>query len=137
MAEAVFEYKVKNEGLSEFVQADSAGTGPWHVGKPPHTGTLQILKARGIPWKHKARMMREADLNSFDYIVPMDEENLKEIQALPQGSAVLTKLMAYAPHLGVADVPDPYYTGRFNEVYLLVEEATRGLLESIKQKHNL
>ena len=137
MAEAVFQYKIEQEGLTELIAADSAATGPYHVGKPPHTGTMQILKARGIKYQHKARMIRDSDLKSFDYVVPMDDENLRDINTLRPGTANVTKLMQFAPHLGVRDVPDPYYTGRFNEVYLLVEEATRGLLETIKEDHKL
>ena len=56
MAEAVFAHKVKAAGLEEVIEADSAGTGDWHIGQPPHRGTRALLKgaadripARGPP----------------------------------------------------------------------------------------
>ena len=45
--------------------------------------------------------------------------------------------MSYAPDFGVEDVPDPYYTGRFDEVYELVDVATDRLLAEIRLEHNL
>ena len=36
MAEAVFRHQVKEAGLSEIIDVESAGTGSWHVGQRPH-----------------------------------------------------------------------------------------------------
>lgn len=36
MAEAVFRQMVKENGLEEKIQVDSAGTGHWHVGETTH-----------------------------------------------------------------------------------------------------
>jgi protein-tyrosine phosphatase len=35
------------------------------------------------------------------------------------------------------DVPDPYYSGNFEEVYRLVEAGCRGLLAHIRREHGL
>jgi len=35
------------------------------------------------------------------------------------------------------NVPDPYYDGRFAEVYRLVEQGCQGLLEHIIAEHGL
>lgn len=43
MAEAVFRHLVKQEGFDHVISVDSAGTGNWHIGKPPHHGTQRIL----------------------------------------------------------------------------------------------
>ena len=44
MAEAIFRDLVKREGLQDRIRIDSAGTGDWHIGHPPHEGTREILK---------------------------------------------------------------------------------------------
>lgn len=132
MAEAVFMNKVRNAGLTAEIGADSAGTGSWHVGKPPHQGVAQILKARGIPTQHKARMIRVSDLNEYDYVITMDDENWSDVLRMPSGTAKMARLMEFAPELGVREVPDPYHTGRFNDVYRLIEEACNGLLAKIR-----
>ncbi|UUZ87168.1 hypothetical protein LJK88_46675 [Paenibacillus sp. P26] len=67
MAEAVFRHKVKEAGLDGSIQADSAGTGDWHVGKPPHQGTRQILKQYRIDDSGiRARQVRGMILTSFN-----------------------------------------------------------------------
>ncbi len=44
-------------------------------------------------------------------------------------------LLEYAPHLGVSDVPDPYYSaGEAERAFDLIEEAAEALLEHIKQQ---
>jgi protein-tyrosine phosphatase len=44
--------------------------------------------------------------------------------------------MDYAPHLGVAEVPDPYYGNRadFDYVIDLAEAASRGLLAALSSR---
>jgi protein-tyrosine phosphatase len=132
MAEAVFCHLVAQAGLSERIQADSAGTGSWHVGEQPHHGTRRVLRERGIDYTHCARVIAPADFAHFDYIVALDRSNLADLSGLARGSrAKVGLLLDYAPATGYRDVPDPYYDGRFDLVYDLVEQGCRGLLERI------
>ncbi|MCS6776941.1 MAG: low molecular weight protein-tyrosine-phosphatase [Chloroherpetonaceae bacterium] len=137
MAEAVFMHHVHAAGLASQIIADSAGTGHWHLGEPPHPGTMRILHARGIPYAHRARLITRHDLEHFDYILTMDEMNWQDVQELGPGRAKVMRLMEFAPHTGQTEVPDPYYSGRFEEVYHLVNEATQGLLEYIRREHGV
>jgi protein-tyrosine phosphatase len=137
MAEAVFAHKVREAGLEDAIEADSAGTGHWHVGEPPHSGTRRILAREGIAYAGRARLIAPADFDRFDYIVAMDRQNRRDIEAMGSGRARVVLFMDYAPHLGVAEVPDPYYDGRFDAVYDLVQEAAEGLLAAIRREHGL
>lgn len=138
MAEAVFAHKVREAGLSERIFVDSAGTGDWHVGKPPHAGTRRQLSRVGISETgHAARQMAAADLDEFDYIITMDEENLANVLRMGTGRATVAPLMSFAPEAGVAEVPDPYYSGAFDEVYRLVDTACDSLLSAIRGEHSL
>ncbi len=137
MAEALFRHKVREAGLEDQIQADSAGTGDWHLGEPPHPGTMQILAENGVEYEHRARQITARDLNEFDAIITMDEANRRGVLKLGQGKAVVTSLLSYAPTLGVAEVPDPYLTGNFGEVYPLVDAATEGLLAALRERHGL
>src|SRR5690349_1028837 len=116
MAEAVFMHKVRQAGLEEKISADSAGTGHWHLGQPPHPGTRRILLEKEIACEHRARLLERADLNTFDYIVTMDEDNYLGVQARGTGWAKVARLMDYAPNLNIREVPDPYYNGGYEEV---------------------
>jgi protein-tyrosine phosphatase len=138
MAEAVFRRQVAQAGLSDRIEVDSAGTGAWHTGEPPHHGTRRVLRERGIDYDHSARVVKPADFDRFDYIVALDSENLADLRALARGGHVtIARLLDYAPGARVRDVPDPYYNGRFDEVYELVEQGGRGLLERIVAEQGL
>lgn len=137
MAEAVFRHLVKEQGLEDKIEADSAGTGEWHLGERPHSGTRRVLQLQGIEYDHRARLLTIQDLHQFDYIVTMDASNLRNVLALGSGKAKVVPLMAYAPHAKHTEVPDPYYDGRFELVYDLVTEAARGLLAEIRREHNI
>lgn len=54
MAEAVFRHLVNERGLDGQIVVDSAGTGSWHVGEPPHEGTRRILSENDIDYSASA-----------------------------------------------------------------------------------
>jgi len=135
MAEAVFAHKVREAGLEDHIEADSAGTGDWHVGHPPHRGTRTLLARNGIEYEHRARLVTPEDLETFDYVLTMDDSNLRSVRALGTGRAIIRPFLEYAPDVGVREVPDPYLTGGFEGVYSLVDEAAAGLLRAIREEH--
>lgn len=140
MAEAVMRDLVKKEGLEEVISIDSAGTGNWHVGKPPHEGTRRILDRYNISYKgQKARQVTADDLSQYDYLIGMDSENVGNIRRLAGYKKVgsIQRLLDYLEDSPIADVPDPYYTGNFDEVYEMVSKSCVNLLNEIKQVHKL
>ena len=137
MAEGVFQHLVSEAGLQDKIETDSAGTGHWHLNEPPHSGTRRILQSKGIQYDHRARLLLRDDFDQFDYSLTMDEANWRDVQALGAGGATVARFMDYAPHTGTTEVPDPYYTGRFEEVFHLVHEAAQGLLDTIRREHDL
>ena len=137
MAEAVFQHLVAQAGLESRIEADSAGTGDWHVGARPHEGTRRILADNRIAYQHCARQITADDLDTFEYVLTMDEANRRGVERMGEGRAKVAALLDYAPQTGVAEVPDPYYTGNFLEVYDLVNQAAAGLLAAIRREHGL
>lgn len=137
MAEAVFRHQVQAAGLAARIEVDSAGTGNWHIDSAPHPGTLGILAAKGIAYEGQGRQIKREDLNIFDYIITMDDENLHNVRRLGTGRAKVTPLLDYAPQVGVREVPDPYFDNGFDVVYYLVQAGTEGLLATIRQEHSL
>lgn len=139
MAEAVFRQRVKEAGLEADVRVDSAGTGHWHVGKPPHSGTRKILKQHGIDDDGMtARQFSADDFERWDYIVAMDEQNRMDIEALgSEKEQQLFLLMDFAPAFGTSNVPDPYFEGNFEGVYEMVETACRHFLQYMREKEGI
>jgi protein-tyrosine phosphatase len=138
LAQGVFENILRREGLEDEVFVDSAGTGDWHVGSPPDTRAQRSAGLRGHDLgAQRARQISTEDCDHFDYVLTMDEENYSTVSALCQGSAVVRPFLEYAPDSPVREVPDPYSGGpdEFEHVLDLVEEASEGLLDDIRERH--
>lgn len=137
MAEGIFQRLVLEAGLAASIETDSAGTGAWHIGSPPHPRTAALLNSKGITgYQHRARQIQRDDFRIFDYILTMDDENLADVRLLGGfGKAKVAPLMEYAPQLGVYEVPDPYHTNRYEEVYALVSVACAELLVAIREEN--
>jgi protein-tyrosine phosphatase len=138
MAEAIFKQQVAEAGLAERFEIASVGTGSWHVGEPPHHGTRAILNRYGISVHDKrARQIARQDLQSYDYVLAMDASNLADVQRMGPVRGELRRMLEFAPGAAPRDVPDPYYTGDFDEVYRLIEASSWALLEHIRERENL
>lgn len=138
-AEGVFRAVVEKEGLSDFVEIDSAGTSDWHVGRGPDERTVRAAASRGYDLSSlRGRQAEAADFAKFDFVLAMDSSNLNDLKQLkPDGySGYLGLFLDFAQSFELADVPDPYYGGEegFNFVLDLVEDACRGLLRHIKSR---
>jgi len=137
MAEAVFRDLVEKEGLTKEIHTDSAGTSGWHDGKPAHEGTLEILKKYEIASDQLvSRKVTVQDLTEFDYVIVMDDSNMEDLVAF--GNAASTthvgKLCDFIKNSLYENVPDPYFTGDFDETYELVTAGCKGLLRFIKER---
>ena len=138
LAQGVFEDVLRREGLEGEVSVDSAGTGAWHVGSPPDERALSAASLRGVDISsQRARRIKPEDCQNFDYVLTMDEENYRAVAGLCRGSAVVRPFLDFAPDSPETAVPDPYYGGPdgFEHVLDLVEEASEGLLEDIRERH--
>ncbi len=138
-AHGVFRELVRQEGLEDAIQIDSAGTHAYHVGNPPDQRAQATARNRGIDLSDlRARQVNPEDFERFDYVLAMDEENLAILRELcPPGREERLRLfLDFAPQRPEREVPDPYYGGPqgFEHVFDLVEEAARGLLEDIRQR---
>lgn len=141
LAEGVFRAEVSLAGLETRIEADSAGTGDWHVGDPPHRQSCRVAQEKGFSIDDlRGRQITVMDFSRFDYVIAMDRDNVARMQALaPPGLARKINLfMSFAADAGSHDGPeeigDPY--GRDLEAYRetldLCERAARGLLHYIR-----
>ena len=138
IAQGVFENVLRREGLEDEVSVDSAGTGNWHVGSPPDERALSAASVRGLYIEaQRARQISPEDCQVFDYILTMDDENYRIVSALCRGNAVVRPFLDFAPDSPEREVPDPYSGGpnEFEHVLDLVEEASEGLLDDIRDRH--
>jgi protein-tyrosine phosphatase len=138
-AEGVFRQRVAAAGLSDRFVIDSAGTHGYHVGEPPDQRSMDYAARRGYDLSaQRSRKVTPQDFENFDYLLAMDHDNLKLLQAAcpPQHRHKLGLMMAHASRSGVDQVPDPYYGGArgFDQVLDYLEDAADGLLARLKRK---
>lgn len=136
MAEGVFKHYVAQAGLQDLIVSDSAGTHDYHVGDPPDPRAQRASERRGYDISGlRGRQVSRRDFGEFDYVLAMDEMNLRLLQRLcPKEHAHKVKLfLAFSADGEVRDVPDPYYAGTqaFERVLDLVEQAAQGLLRHL------
>ena len=134
-AEGVFRHLVEKEGLADRVLIDSAGTGEWHVGSPPDARACKAAAARGYDLtKLRGRLVTRKDFESFDYVLAMDDENVRALKRIaPRELAHKIRLFTGFGTKRASHVPDPYAGGAqgFEIVLDLVEDAAQGLLRHI------
>jgi len=138
-AECVLRQYIKNNNLGDKVEVDSAGTHGYHVGEAPDSRTQRAASIRGYNLSQfRARKVARQDLDYFDLILAMDKSNLDNLQrmATPEQQERIKLFMQYAKNFEDDEVPDPYYgLGHgFDLVLDMVEDASQGLIEEMKQK---
>ncbi len=136
-AEGVFRHFVQEAGLVDHIRVDSAGTHAYHTNEPADRRASAAAERRGYSLANmRARRVTEEDFEQFDFIIAMDRLNhvtlVDQADAEHHDKIHLFLEFASGPE---DDVPDPYYGGAkgFERVLDLVEDASRGLLETLKE----
>ena len=140
-AEGVFRQLIRTEGLSQRIKTDSAGTHAYHVGEPPDRRAQATAVRRGVDISDlRARKVSVVDFDQFHYVLAMDNENLQNLIAIcpPRQRQRLHLFLDFAQQCNESEVPDPYHDGPqgFEQVFDLVEAASRGLLADIQQRYS-
>jgi protein-tyrosine phosphatase len=135
-AEGVFRALVAKHGLSGRIEADSAGTGDWHVGEPPDERSQEAALRRGVDLSAiRGRQVSRDDFATFDLVVAMDTSHARALQRLAPSAAKdkVRLFLDYAPGAKGRDVPDPYFGGGsgFDSVLDMIEAGCAGLLAEI------
>lgn len=140
-AEGVFRKLVEDEGLAERIVIDSAGTHAYHVGERPDRRAQAAAERRGVSLSDiRARRVTQDDFERFDYVLAMDRLNLHMLSE--EAGEEFAERLGLFLDFGAgteSEVPDPYYGGAagFERVLDLVEEASRGLLETLRKRHGI
>ena len=112
MAEYVMKHLVKQAGREGEFYIDSAATSTEEIGNGVHHGTRRKLAQVGIPCgDHRARQVTWKDYESFDLIIGMDNNNIRNLNRMLKGdpNGKITMMLDYTDRPG--EVADPWYTG--------------------------
>ena len=133
-AEGAFRSLIDKRECYEKFEVDSAGTHAYHIGSSPDSRAQLIAKQYGVDLSsQKARQVHESDFYCYDYIIAMDIDNLEILKSIcPQDSkSEINLLLDFAPEINLQNVPDPYYEGKFEEVFQMIHKACSSLLEDL------
>ncbi|TGL20963.1 low molecular weight phosphotyrosine protein phosphatase [Leptospira yanagawae] len=133
-AEGAFRNLVKERNLEYKFEIDSCGTSGYHDGELPDPRTRKVALKRGIELTHRSRKLRQSDLDNYDYLLVMDDQNFREVISLMREDSVKNKVFKFAKFRsdsGSDIVPDPYYGTEkdFESVQNLVEDCSIGFLK--------
>jgi protein-tyrosine phosphatase len=131
-AAGVFAHFVRQAGLQDSIQVESAGTHDYHAGRAPDERAQEHARRRGYDLSAlRARQVRKRDLEEFDLIVAMDRGHLEilEQNCAPENLGKLRMLIKGR------DVPDPYYGGPegFERVLDMIEAACLAMLDEVRE----
>ncbi|XP_045727836.1 low molecular weight phosphotyrosine protein phosphatase-like [Mirounga angustirostris] len=137
IAETVFRKLVNDQKLSDHWVIDSGAISDWNVGRSPDPRTLSFLRNHGINTAHKARQVTKEDFATFDYILYMDESNLRDLNRksnqIKNCKAKIELLGSYDPQNHLI-IEDPYYgnESNFETVYQQCVRCCRTFLEKAR-----
>ena len=137
-AQGIFEHYVRESGMQDRIEADSAGTYSGHRGELPDRRMRTAALYRGLALTHKARPVSGLDFLDFDLIVAMDDQNYEDLMHLApsvEATHKIRKMASFLKNHKMTYIPDPYYMGveGFSLVLDLLEEGCQNLLESIRK----
>lgn len=130
IAHGIMQKLIHEKGLSWYV--DSAGTNGYHNGEAPDSRAIQCAMQHGVDLNsQRSRQVNFADLDNFDLILAMDNDNLNYLRKLAKTTEQINKiklLMSYHNEDPEGIVPDPYYDNRFDLIFELIFAACSGVI---------
>ncbi len=132
--EGLLQHLVNHRGLAEQIMVDSAGTANYHSGSRADHRMRAAAKRRGYELMSRARQVTHKDMEMFDLVLAMDQENFHDLESLHSSPTADLKMLSYfLDDQWPADVPDPYYGGDegFEFVLDMIEAACPSILNHL------
>ncbi|WXT99439.1 MAG: Low molecular weight protein-tyrosine-phosphatase YfkJ [Catillopecten margaritatus gill symbiont] len=136
-AEGTFRAQIQQRGVEHRFEIDSAGTHAYHISEQPDARSQQSANKHKVDLStQRARQVHESDFYHYDYLFAMDANNLAEMQAIcpKEHQHKLSLMLDNIPNNNSKGVPDPYFEGRFDEVFEMLDRASGFLLNKLVKK---
>ena len=142
MAELIMKHLVAQADRTADFEIASAAVSTEEIGNDIYPPAKRMLAAKGVPFEHRAaRQMTRADYAYYDYIVCMDQSNLRwmkyiigddsdhKVSLLKQWSN--DQINEEMVNDKMVNISDPWYTGDFTKAYDDILEGCQGMLQQI------
>ena len=127
---------LEDADLADTVICDSAGTHGYHIGHAPDSRMISAGRRRGLPMTGAARKVTREDIDKFDLILAMDDENFAALMRLAttENRHKVKRFVSYCVAHKDEEVPDPYYgdISDFEHVLDLFEDGCAEIVKEIK-----
>ena len=121
MAQFVLEDMVEKAGMRDQFMIDSCATSREEIGNGVHYGTKDKLRKEGVRMHdHRARQLTKKDYEEYDYLIGMEETNIRNMKYLLGGD-------------NPRDSVDLWYTGNFDITYTDIVEGCEAFLKTLKK----
>jgi len=123
-AEFIMKDKINKLGLKESFNVFSRGVSDEEEGHDIYPPSKKILDKHNIPYtRHYAKQITNNDFEISDVIFCMDQNNyLRLIRRFGEDKKI---------RLLNGEIEDPWYTGRFEEVYNQIDEGINAYLKEL------
>lgn len=136
MAEYIMKYLVKEENLASSFEISSCATSNEEIGNDIYSPAKKVLDKHKIPYEYRqARRITKNDFKYYDYIIVMDENNIRYLRYSFDEIDVLKAKTLLSFTNDNRDVADPWYTGGFETAYKDIYKGCKALLEYIKENN--
>ena len=118
--------------LTNQVYIESRATSSWEHGNPIHPGTQNIFRKHNISYDSTktSQQSSQKDFETFDLIIGMDSQNIQDLKRMAP-SSVQEKIFQFTDK----SVPDPWYTGDFDETYEIVKNGCSRWLDRLQNRN--
>lgn len=132
MAELIFKDLASRARVIDKLRVDSFGTSDEEEGNGIYPPAMRTLERHGIYGSHVAKKMTSSDVESFDYVLVMEEKNRSRLMLTTNGRYYdkVKRLCDYTDR--PRDVVDPWYTRDFERAYSDIRDGCQAFLEHIK-----
>lgn len=133
MAEFLFKDLVSKKGTAKQFEIASAATSTEEIGNPVYPPAFKLLKGLGIDASAKrARQIVKKDLDYYDFVILMDNNNLRNMDRMFQGynEDKVHKCLDFSTRMG-CEIADPWYTGDFQQTYDDLMEGLNGFYDTL------
>ncbi len=138
MAETIFRQIVEKEGKSDLFEIDSAGLLDYHRGEKADHRMRSHAENHDYTITHLSRPVSVEDLEYYDYIIGMDEQNITGLEGFARRETKnkIHRMTDFVKKYSDSEIPDPYYGGSkgFEHVISLLEDGCQNLFEHLTKK---
>lgn len=129
MAEFIMKDITKNQN---HYYIESCATSYEEIGNDIYYEAKKVLDKHHIPYQsRRARHISYSDIDKFDYIIGMDQENIDDLNYLFPNSNKIYKLLEFCGKN--RDVIDPWYSRRFEDCYNDLIEGCNALYKYLEK----